>query len=231
MPIAAKRAIRVASTLAFVGAAVACGSESGESLTPGELAHDLGFVGSGRGGSGYPGDSGSERPDAGKPPGGVDGGSPDASGGGHRSEGGPTGNDGSPGEVEDAGTDATSTSDGGSSVNVTFNIPPGLFASLDWVISGPSGYYSGTVYFGQAHSIEFVAGGIDAGSGYTITLAGTDRYGDPCSGTSAPFVVTAGQVSGAGVVLTCDVAVGDAAPADVTTGAVGVEAGLVLNDL
>jgi hypothetical protein len=126
--------------------------------------------------------------------------------------------------------DATPPGDSGSSVSVTFNIPPGLFASLDWVISGPNGYYSGTVYFGQAHSIEFVAGGVDAGSGYTITLAGMDRYGDPCSGTSAPFVVTAGQVSGAGVVLTCDVPVGDATPADVTTGAVGVEAGVVLHD-
>jgi hypothetical protein len=214
----------------MVGAAVvACGSQAGEGLNGGELAHDLGYVGSGGAGSHHDRDGGEL--DAGKPPGHLDGGSVDGS---PHVEGGPGGsndggsNDGATGGVEDASVDAPG--DGGSSVNVTFSIPPGLFASLDWVISGPSGYYSGTVYFGQAHSIEFVAGGIHAGSGYRLTLAGTDRYGDPCSGTSAPFDVIAGQVSGAGVVLTCDVPT-DAEAADVATGSVGVEAGVVLSDM
>jgi hypothetical protein len=125
------------------------------------------------------------------------------------------------------GMDA-STTDGGAGVGVSFIEPPGFFVSLDWVISGPSGYYSGTVYFGDAHSIEFVVGGIAAGSGYTMTMAGNDRYGDPCSGTSEPFEVVAGQITGAGLLLRCLVP-GDAAePADVTMGSVGLDAGIVL---
>ena len=104
-------------------------------------------------------------------------------------------------ERQDAGEGTTG--DGGSQVGVTFNLPPGFFPSLSWQISGPGGVYSGVVYFGDAQSLEFVVGGIVAGNDYTIALEGTDRDGMPCSGTSAPFDVVAGQVSGAGVLLTC----------------------------
>jgi hypothetical protein len=229
MRMVATNAACFASGVALLGAA-ACGSQGGAGPYGGGVlgSDDFGFVGSGGGGSGYYRDSGTAA-DGGRRNGGLDGGlgSPVADGGNAGSSPGP---DGGTSHGDDAGEEASP--DGGSMVAVTFNLPPGLFASLDWVISGPSGYYSGTVYFGSAQSIEFVAGGIKAGSGYTITLAGDDRYGDPCSGTSAPFDVLAGQVSGSSVVLTCDVPLGDASqPADVTTGAVGVEAGVILHDL
>jgi hypothetical protein len=228
----AKIAIRTTFAVMALGAAAACGSDGGLGLYGGELGPDFGVVGSGGGGLGYRRDSGTDgsagqihdggttSSDAGHPDGGNVGGngngSDASSGGGGGGDGGGSGNN-----VVDAG----------SGVGVTFSLPPGFFASLDWVISGPSGYYSGTVYFGEAHSIEFVAGGIQAGSGYTMTIAGTDRYGDPCSGTSAPFQVLPGQVAGAAVVLTCQEPLGDASdPGFVTTGSVGVDAGLAFSD-
>ena len=229
MPIAANNAIRFASGLVVLGAAAACGSQGVAGPFEGELgAPDFGFVGSGGGGHGYPRDAGSHVGDGGTHDGGLDGASPDGSRGvedaaASSSSGGP-GDDGS-------ALDGN-PSDGGSEVSVTFDLPANLFDSLDWVISGPSGYYSGTVHFGEAHSLEFVAGGIQAGSGYTLTLAGDDRFGDACSGTSAPFEVFPGEVSGASVVITCSIPLdGATAPANVTTGAVGVEAGVVFHDM
>jgi hypothetical protein len=206
------------------GAAVACGGDGLGGPYGGEWPGTIGSVGSGGGGIGFgkdggPGDAGASldgatQSDAGGP---VDGGEMLAEAALPGDGGGQPGMD-------------ASTTDGGSGVGVTFNEPPGFFVSLDWVISGPSGYYSGTVYFGDAHSIEFVVGGIVAGSGYTMTLAGNDRYGDPCSGTSAPFDVVAGQITGAGLLLRCT-APGDAAePADVTMGSVGLDAGIILVD-
>jgi hypothetical protein len=220
MSIAAKKSVRIASGIAFVGAAVACGSQDFAGPYGGELGGDFGIVGSGGRGSGYGGSDGGRRDS------GLDGGSASGSPDGSPGVDGGTGNGGNGGNGghHDAGADA-GLLDGGSAVAVTFDWPSGIFASLDWVISGPSGYYSGTIYFSDAHSLEFVAGGIQAGSGYTITLAGNDRYGGPCSGTSAPFEVFAGEVSGVGVVLTCK------PPPNVTTGSVGVEAGVVFRDL
>jgi hypothetical protein len=227
MRIVGKMAIRAVAGATVVGCAVACGSQGG--IGPyGEGFDNWGFVGSGGAGGGTPHDAGSAHGEAGAGYGGSDAGSHDS------------------GELDAQGGDAASSGDGssheppepdaeadsGAGVGVNFNIPPGFFPSLNWVISGPNGYYSGTVEFGDARSVEFVAGGIRAGAGYTLTMAGNDRYGDPCNGTSSPFEVVAGQVADASIVLTCDVPPSDAAePADVTNGSVGIEAGVVLRDL
>lgn len=81
--------------------------------------------------------------------------------------------------------------------------------------------------------IELVIGGIAVGSGYTATMAGVDRFGEPCSGTSSPFSVSPGEVSGAGITLTCSEWTADAMenPAPVMTGSVGLDAGIVLSDM
>jgi hypothetical protein len=228
MRVVAKHGIRVAVGTAVVAAAVACGG-NGDNPYGNGPGDGFGSVGSGPGGYGY-------RPDAGQGGGGKHDGGTDAGshgggdsgpedldsgssgGGGHDAQGGGPG-------------DAQTDDGGGSSVGVTFHFPPGFFPSLNWVVSGPSGYYSGIVYFGDAQSVEFVAGGITAGSGYTITMAGNDHDGDPCSGTSAPFTIVPGQVAGASLILTCTVPQFDASePADVVTGSVGVEAGVMLPD-
>lgn len=226
MRVVAKHGIRVAVGTAVLAAAVACGS-NGESPYGGGL-DGLGWVGSGPGGYGYRPDAG--QGDGGKHDGGADAGSHGSGDSGPEDLDSGSSSGGGHGDAQGGGAGDAET-DGGSGVGVTFHLPPGFFPSLDWVVSGPSGYYSGTVYFGDAQSVEFVAGGIVAGAGYTITMAGEDRDGDPCSGTSSPFTVVAGQVAGASLVLTCTVPLFDASePADVVTGSVGVEAGVILPD-
>lgn len=222
MPAVANIAFRATFSITVLAALVACGSE-GEAAGPyGDGGFPgLGFVGSGgRGGNAGGNVDASVESGPGAP--GRDGG--DA--GGEGDEGGETGLDAG---GQDAGEGTAG--DGGSQVGVTFNLPPGFFPSLSWQISGPGGVYSGTVYFGDARSLEFVVGGIVAGSGYTIALEGTDRDGMPCSGTSAPFDVVAGQVSGAGVLLTCAPPSDAAEPAPVITGSVGVDAAVTFGDL
>jgi hypothetical protein len=55
---------------------------------------------------------------------------------------------------------------------------------------------------------------------------GSDTAGDPCSGTSAPFSVEAGKVNYILLTIVCEVRSGSDM-ADVTTGSVAVEAGVV----
>jgi hypothetical protein len=131
------------------------------------------------------------------------------------------------GNMQGAGVEDGGPGDGGSSVGITLNLPPGFFASLDWVIEGPAGSYSGTVRFGTAQSIEFVVGDINAGDGYTITLSGIDAYGQPCVGTSAKFSVEPGQTTGAGVLIQCAAGDGGPAAASISSGNVEVDAGVV----
>lgn len=130
--------------------------------------------------------------------------------------------------VPDGDTTDGGASDGagdGASVTIGLGVH---FKSLDWSIAGPHNY-SGSVEFGDARSIEFVAGGIEAGSGYTLTLSGIDTDNDSCKGTSNLFSVQAGTTSDVTIVLTCTRVTDGAMAADVTTGSVRVEAG-VAND-
>jgi hypothetical protein len=69
---------------------------------------------------------------------------------------------------------------------------------------------------------------LTAGIGYTVALSATDSHGDPCSGTSAPFNIVAGATTSVGVLLSCVVSSDAAIPADVTTGSLAIDAGVVL---
>jgi hypothetical protein len=238
MPTVARIAVHSTFGVLLLGGATACASQNPAGPYAGEggaLGDDFGFVGSGGGGRGYGHDGGTAAGDSGSGdggPGGVgtlgyDAGSFDSSGSQSAGNDSSGGNDGGP-ENDSGAAGGGNAFDGGSGVGVTFQFPPGFFASLAWVIDGPSGHYSGIVYFGDAGSLEFVAGGIQAGSGYTITLAGNDRDGDPCSGTSAPFEVVPGEVTAAGLVLSCARMSDASEPAVVTTGGVGVDAGVGL---
>lgn len=100
--------------------------------------------------------------------------------------------------------------------------------ALNYTCTGPSVIPPGTVNFNDAQSIEYVLGGIAAGSGYQCTLTGTDSNGDPCSGTTTMFSVSAGQVSGAGVNITCTVPSDASIAADVNTGSVGFDAAVTV---
>jgi hypothetical protein len=204
--------IRGAWRMTAAGSIAACGSPAPFFYGNEPPYGDIGFVGSGGG-----------RLDGGK-----GGGVVEAGGG---SDGSDAALDGGGAASMDAGVsgdrDATGGTpvDSGSNVGVILNLPSGFFSYLNWTISGPAGFYSGTVHFGAAHSLEFVVGGVAAGDGYTITLSGTDPNGDPCTGTSAPFSVSPGATTGAGVIIQCPTGDG-AVAATVTTGSVAVDAGV-----
>jgi hypothetical protein len=205
----------IAGTVALL----ACGT--GEGVPGGaEPPGLIGFVGGVGPGIGFIGGKGPH--DAGPYP--QDGEGPDAGGSAGHDAGldAATAPDGA-----SASEDGGRGEDGGSTVGVMLNLPPGFFVFLDWTITGPGGTYSGSTQFGAAQSIEFVVGGILAGSGYTITLTGTDPSGDPCTGTSAPFAVAPGGTAVAGVTIECLDGDGGARPANVTTGNVAVEAGVL----
>jgi hypothetical protein len=138
---------------------------------------------------------------------------------------GSNGGGGTPGIVGESGT---------GTVRMHLNLAPGVtLTAVHWTISGgPSGQsgYSGDVTIGDAGSLEFVAGGILAGSGYTLSITGTDSQGDPCSGsTTSPFTVVAGAVTQAVVQFTCTApgAEGGVVAATVNTGSVEIDAGVV----
>ncbi len=99
--------------------------------------------------------------------------------------------------------------------------------SLNWSISGPNSY-SGIIQIGDAQSVEVVAGGIAAGSGYTLTISGADTAGDPCSGTSSTFAVAAGRVTLVTLAVTCVSPPDGSVAADVGTGSVEVDASVTL---
>jgi hypothetical protein len=131
------------------------------------------------------------------------------------------------------GTTPTTAGNTGS-VGMHLTVPPGVHIdSLNWRITNGIYPYTGVVGLtddagNEAQSIEFVAGGILAGPGYTVTLYGADSSGDPCSGTSAPVTVSPGATSAAVVLVTCTVPTDAAVATQVDSGNLAVDAGVVL---
>jgi hypothetical protein len=105
--------------------------------------------------------------------------------------------------------------------------------ALNWSITNGTNTYTGTVQItddagNEAQSVEFVAGGIQAGSGYVVTLSGSDSRGDPCNGASATVTVTAGATSSATVLVVCTVPTDASLATAADSGNIAVEAGVVL---
>jgi hypothetical protein len=102
-----------------------------------------------------------------------------------------------------SGMDAT-VQDAIGYVGMALSVASGVtLTSLVWTLSGPR-IYSGTIQVAaDARAIRFILGAIEQGSGYVLALTGTDDEGDPCSGTSEPFDVIAGSVTGASVTIRC----------------------------
>jgi hypothetical protein len=110
-------------------------------------------------------------------------------------------------------------------------------SSLNWTITNGTNTYTGTINMtddagNAAQSIEFVAGPVVAGSGYTVTLSGSDSNGDPCTGTSPTFTVNAGTSTTAQAVVnvTCTVPTDAAVATTVDSGSVAVDAGVTIVD-
>jgi hypothetical protein len=140
---------------------------------------------------------------------------PGSTGGASGSNGG--GSTGVVGNSNDVGT-----------VHMNLDVAPGVtVTSFTWTIGNGGTPFTGVDSIGDAQSAEFVAGGIPAGTGYTVGITGTDSAGDSCTGTSGTFSVSPGVVTQVGLAVTCHGANDGATAADVTTGAVEVDAGFV----
>jgi hypothetical protein len=187
------------------------GASSGNSA--GESGASSGGSGMGVGESGGVSGSGASS--------GASGSSGASAGSGATGGSGASGSSGAVSEIADAGDGST----GG--LHLTIGGPVHL-VSLHWTISGPN-TYDGSVEFGDAQSVEWVVGGIAAGSGYTLSVTATDSFGDPCDGTSSTFSVDPGIVNYTLLTITCHSSI-DGESADVTTGSVAIEAGVVLSD-
>jgi hypothetical protein len=122
-------------------------------------------------------------------------------------------------------THASDSTDVGQ-VGMQLTLPSGVtVTSVSYTIAGPSSQ-TGTVAVGGADAIQFIVGGLVAGS-YTIQLSASDSNSDPCSG-SGSFTVTPGTVTGVSVAMQCIVDNDAVVPAPVNTGSVFVDAGVTL---
>src|SRR5689334_6086125 len=75
--------------------------------------------------------------------------------------------------------------------------------SVHYVIDNGTNHYAGDLDVADASHLLAVIGGIQAGSGYTLTLSATGTNGTPCSGTSAQFTVVANSTVIVGIQLLC----------------------------
>ncbi len=114
-------------------------------------------------------------------------------------------------------------------VSMELNIGPGVsLTSFTYLITGPN-TYTQLITIGNAQSLEFVVGGIAAGSGYTLSITGQDSAGDPCSGaTATPFAVMSGAVTQTTLAVTCVAPADSSVVADVNTGTFELDASVYL---
>jgi hypothetical protein len=140
---------------------------------------------------------------------------------------------GEPGNGGQVGINTAARGETGS-VGMHLTIGNGVHVNtLTWTISNGTNTYSQPVFITddaghEAQSVEFVAGGIQAGSGYVVTLSGVDSNNDPCTGSSTPVTVMAGATSSATVIVTCTVPTDAAVATTVDSGNIAVDAGVVL---
>jgi hypothetical protein len=89
-------------------------------------------------------------------------------------------------------------------VELQLQASPGIFLNtVAYSTTGPHSY-SGTLDVSHSATLSAVIGNIVAGSPYTLTLTGTATDGTTtCTGTSAPFAVTASMTTAVAVHLDC----------------------------
>jgi hypothetical protein len=138
-----------------------------------------------------------------------------------------------PGNASNTSPPPLGQTDNTGSVGLNLVTPQGTsIYSINWTISNGTNTYTGTVNLGDAAiqgSIEFVAGGLAAGTGYTLSLVGADSNGDPCSGTSNTFPIVAGADNFVGVNVVCTIPTDAAVASNPNTGSVQVDAGVTFD--
>jgi hypothetical protein len=90
------------------------------------------------------------------------------------------------------------------SVGLELTLPAGLVINqVAYTLGGPSSY-AGTIDVSDSSTIEVGVGNVATGSGYVLSeTAATDDGTVVCSGSSAPFSVSAGQTTAVNVALAC----------------------------
>jgi hypothetical protein len=147
---------------------------------------------------------------------------------GEETSGGPTG--------PEPGVLGNSSLDQSGSIGLRLTIGNGVHVdSLAWVVSNGVNTYTGTVQITddaghEAQSVEFVRGGIPAGSGYVLTLSGADSNSDPCTGSSMPFGVAVGSTTPVDLLVTCTVPTDASLPSIVDSGNIAIDAGVTLGN-
>lgn len=113
-------------------------------------------------------------------------------------------------------------------IHAKFSIPGGItLESLDYTINGPTST-SGVVDLSHsANSVEFVVGGLTAGSGYTLAMSGADTNGDPCVSQPTPFTVGVMETTMVDLTVVCTIGGGSYVIADAGTGSVQASATVV----
>ena len=101
-----------------------------------------------------------------------------------------------------------SSSRGGSSGNtgeigLQLQVGTTRVTSVNYNLTNGAHTYQGVVEVGDASQLLAVLGGIEAGSGYMLTLNAIGSNGVPCSGASAPFTVVSNATVIVGIALVC----------------------------
>ncbi|HEY7372526.1 MAG TPA: metallophosphoesterase [Polyangia bacterium] len=96
------------------------------------------------------------------------------------------------------------TVDGAGAVELALQVGSGITVNtFSYSINGPH-TYSGTIDVSHSSTVSATIGAIVAGSGYAITLTGASTDGQTtCTGTSAPFAVSAGATTMVSLMLDC----------------------------
>jgi hypothetical protein len=105
-----------------------------------------------------------------------------------------------------AGCESTSNSGAGGQLQLALTLPGGVTVSaVSWKVLSSTGatLAMGNINTSNASATPSVSVGVPPGTGDTVTMAAMTSTGATCSGTSAPFNVTAGMVVGVPVTVNC----------------------------
>ena len=113
-------------------------------------------------------------------------------------------------------------------LGLALSVPGGItLDAINYSITGPTNT-SGTVDLTNTRSsASFAVAGLVAGSGYTITLSGTDTMGDSCVSSPASFSIGTMQTTEVTTTIVCTQGNGGYVLADAGTGTVQVGAEVV----
>jgi len=89
-------------------------------------------------------------------------------------------------------------------LGMQLTVPDGSgISSFAYTIGGGPTAKSGTIDVSKSNTVSAILSGLAAGSGYTISIAGTSDAGDTCAGSAGPFTVTANETVSVSLVVAC----------------------------